>query len=286
MSAEKNKKTNNAIDVSDENSINVEIKQKKCFVIMPIADHPNYDNGHFNRVYEHLIRPACFKAGYEAVRADDSKASHLIMFDILKNIVECDMAICDLSTKNANVFYELGLRQAFNKKTVLITDGIEKEPFDIAGFRYVKYSSSLRIDTVNNNIFDIASMINETETANENDINSIVSILKISPANIDKSTTTPLTQENALIFSALRDINFNLSKLKSSMNNNTSNDITLTDVLMKNDDSFRHYSYRINDKYLGKLKSINSDFLNFSEEPTRIYSAKPHMTDKIYVVND
>lgn len=286
MSAEKNKKTNNAIDVSSENSINVEIKQKKCFVIMPIADHPNYDNGHFNRVYEHLIRPACFKAGYEAVRADDSKASHLIMFDILKNIVECDMAICDLSTKNANVFYELGLRQAFNKKTVLITDGIEKEPFDIAGFRYVKYSSSLRIDTVNNNILDIISMINETETANENDINSIVSILKISPANIDKSTTTPLTQENALIFSALRDINLNLSKLKSSVNNNTSNNITLTDVLKRNDDPFRHYSYRTNDKYLGKLNSINSDFLNFSEEPTRIYSAKPHMTDKIYVVND
>ncbi|EKA1852768.1 hypothetical protein OJ393_004804, partial [Salmonella enterica] len=45
-------------------------KEKTCFAIMPIADHPDYDNGHFGRVYNHLIKPACEKAGFKVVRAD------------------------------------------------------------------------------------------------------------------------------------------------------------------------------------------------------------------------
>lgn len=105
--------------VSDADSDEKPQKIKTCFIIMPIADHDSYDKGHFDRVYEYLIKPACNKAGYTPIRADDSKASNMIMFDILKKIMECDMAICDLSSKNANVFYELGLRQAFNKKPFL-----------------------------------------------------------------------------------------------------------------------------------------------------------------------
>lgn len=274
-------KTKSTVSTDTEN---IE-KKKTCFVIMPIADHPDYEKGHFKRVYEYLIKPACNAVGYEAIRADDSKASHMIMFDILKKIVECDMAICDLSTKNANVFYELGLRQAFNKKTVLITDGIEKEPFDIAGFRYVKYNPSLRIDTVKDNIFDISSMIEETETANENDINSIVSILKISPANFDNSSPTTLTQESALIFSALRDINSNIANLKSSINN-TSNNTTLADILRSKISPFENYRYRTNDKYLGELIEMSGNFVRFSEEPNRIYTTKSNIIDKIYVAND
>lgn len=34
------------------------IKEKVCFVVMPIADMDDYENGHFTRVYNHLIKPA------------------------------------------------------------------------------------------------------------------------------------------------------------------------------------------------------------------------------------
>ncbi|MHA6281634.1 hypothetical protein ACX3SL_00640 [Morganella morganii] len=190
-------------------------KRKKCFIIMPIADHPDYEDGHFNRVYEYLIKPACKVAGYEAVRADDSKASHMIMFDILKKIVECDMAICDLSTKNANVFYELGLRQAFNKKTILITDGNENTPFDINGFRYVKYSPRLRIDECYYDIEKIVNMLNETTNAPDNDVNSIVKLLEIEPAKINKKE---LNKEESALFPVLIEMNNKLTSLSKDVN--------------------------------------------------------------------
>ncbi|RAY28771.1 hypothetical protein DP184_10285, partial [Enterobacter kobei] len=96
--------------------------ERTCFVIMPIADMAGYEPRHFDRVYSHLIQPACDAAGFETLRADEVNNSNLIVLDILKRIVESDIDICDLSGRNPNVMYELGLRQAFNKKTVLIKD--------------------------------------------------------------------------------------------------------------------------------------------------------------------
>ncbi|MCK7327015.1 MULTISPECIES: hypothetical protein [Enterobacter cloacae complex] len=206
----------NTTEVKPAVSEEQEIKEKKCFAIMPIADHPDYDSGHFGRVYTHLIKPACERAGFKVVRADDAKASHMIMFDILKNIVECDMAICDLSSKNANVFYELGLRQAFNKKTILITDGRTNTPFDITGFRYVKYDHTLRVDSVMNDIDEISAMLSETDKASDDDVNSIVKLLKIQPAQIDK---VQLNEQDSLIFSMVKQLDEKMSRIERLQKN-------------------------------------------------------------------
>lgn len=212
MSATQKKVTEHSQDDS-EGQTNIE---RKCFAIMPIADHPDYESGHFNRVYEHLIKPACEMSGFKPNRADDAKASHMIMFDILKNIIECDMAICDLSSKNANVFYELGLRQAFNKKTILITDGRTNTPFDITGFRYVKYDHSLRIDSVKDNIAEISAMLNETYLAPDDDVNSIVKLLKIQPAQIDR---IQLNEQDSLIFSMIKQLDEKMSRIEKIQRN-------------------------------------------------------------------
>lgn len=211
------KKNTVAPQVQDEA---LEPKQKTCFAIMPIADHPDYTPGHFTRVYNHLIKPACERAGYKVIRADDAKASHMIMFDILKNIVECDMAICDLSSKNANVFYELGLRQAFNKKTILITDGMTNTPFDITGFRYVKYSESLRVDTVMSDVAEISAMLEETEMASEDDINSIVNLLKIQPAHINK---VQLNEQESVVYELIKNLDAKVSALSQNQRNTVIN---------------------------------------------------------------
>lgn len=214
-------------------------KEKTCFAIMPIADHPDYTQGHFTRVYNHLIKPACEKAGYKVIRADDAKASHMIMFDILKNIVECDMAICDLSSKNANVFYELGLRQAFNKKTILITDSITNTPFDITGFRYVKYSESLRVDTVMSDVLEISAMLQETESATEDDINSIVNLLKIQPAHINK---VQLNEQESVLYELVKNLDSKVSKLYNNGRNSNFKTQTGTERWASSSNTFAYTS--------------------------------------------
>lgn len=242
-------------------------KQKTCFVIMPIADHADYENGHFNRVYEYLIKPACRKAGYEAIRADDSKASHMIMFDILKKIMDCDMAICDLSSKNANVFYELGLRQAFNKKTILITDGRESAPFDIAGFRYVRYSPSLRVDSVRLETDAIAEMLKETENAPEGDVNSIVKLLEIQPAQVEK---VELNQQESVFFDMFKVLDKKISALTNDLKRapkkdifysttDNQNSVTFGDVIKRDNPNPSDYIYRNWDRVIGKFYGTNEN---------------------------
>lgn len=119
------------------------IENNDCFIIMPIADHPDYKNGHFKRVYEDILAPACRSAGYNPVRADDVTQANLIHLDILQKLLESPMAICDLSTRNPNVLFELGLRQAFDKPTVLVQEVGTPKIFDINMFRYTEYRNGL-----------------------------------------------------------------------------------------------------------------------------------------------
>lgn len=291
-------------EVISDNEVD-EAKPKTCFVIMPIADHPDYEPGHFNRVYEHLIKPACIKAGLVPKRADDSKASHMIMFDILKKIMDCDMAICDLSSKNANVFYELGLRQAFNKKTILITDGREKAPFDIAGFRYVTYSASLRVDSVETEIELINEMLTETESAPEDDVNSIVKLLKIKPAHVDP---VQLNQNESVIFNMftkLQDKIENLASIQSrgnldfktttipsyldikkSFSHNEG--LSLYDLSLSYPLRVSQENYMFNGKFIGKLVSMDNEIYTFKTTEGRLIkiSNTPDIERRIFVAHE
>ncbi|QTC51083.1 hypothetical protein H0Z11_04180 [Pantoea agglomerans] len=264
---------------NENQSSEEQVKIKTCFVIMPIADHPDYDVGHFTRVYEHLIKPACLAAGYQPIRADDSKASHMIMFDILKKIMDCDMAICDLSSKNANVFYELGLRQAFNKKTILITDGRDKPPFDLAGFRYVPYSQSLRVDTVNIEIKLIQEMLTETESAPDDDVNSIVKLLKIQPAKIDK---VDLSKNDTIIFDMINKLNRKIDNLgERDKNSNlqlknlsyikdlatsTNKRLSLYELIQTVPNTVAKYSYSYLGMNIGFIAALGSEFITFIDD--------------------
>ena len=182
-----------------------EEKLKKCFVIMPISDVDGYPKGHFDRVYKHIIEPACRQVGYEPIRADETSKTNVIIVDILKNILDSDMAICDLSARNPNVFYELGFRQAFNKKTVLMKDEKTDRPFDISAIRSFEYQSSLRIDLVNESIEKLARALTETEAMAEEETNSLLKLLAIdSPAKLPQRLK--LSDDSSLILQAIRDL--------------------------------------------------------------------------------
>lgn len=179
--------------------------QKRCFIIMPISDVDGYMKGHFDRVYEYIIAPACQKVGYKVVRADDTAKTNVIIADILKNVLECEMAICDLSSRNPNVFYELGFRQAFNKKTVLMIDNKTDRPFDISGLRSFQYDASLRIDLVNKAIDDLVKSLKETSEMEDHEPNSLLKLLSIeNPATLPE--THKLSDESSLILQAIREL--------------------------------------------------------------------------------
>jgi hypothetical protein len=233
-------------------------KGKKCFVIMPISDQDGYDKGHFTRVYNYLIIPACKKAGFEPIRADDEIKTNHIVIDIIKKILNSDIVICDLSAKNPNVMYELGIRQAFNKKTVLIKDYKTSRVFDIQGLRTIDYDENLRIDDVQEKINKISDTLIATNESSSDEVNSLLQLLAIKPATYPENYE--ISKESNLILDGLQDLskriskiemngkfNTNLSKLKYNVNGveiETSEDI---------------FDQSKNHKHLGTLAMVDND---------------------------
>ena len=187
-----------------------------CFIIMPISDAVDYEQGHFKRVYDHIIKPTCEKINLKPIRADDVKSTNVIILDILKKIIESKIVICDLSSRNPNVLYELGIRQAFDLPVVLIKDSRTERIFDIQGIRTVDYSEGLRVDTVEKDIDSIAKAIKATLDSEDHDVNSLIKILSINKAEIGEKTE--LSQEGSLIVEALRDIRERISSVEHSVN--------------------------------------------------------------------
>lgn len=190
-------------------------ENQTCFVIMPISDPETYEVGHFERVYEHLLEPACEDAGFNPIRADKVKATNYIVIDILQRIVAADMVLCDLSSTNPNVLYELGVRQAFNRPVTLVKDGLTSRLFDIQGFRYIQYDHGLRVDTVEEDRRAISQGLKETLSADSKNVNSLISLLGVEPASI--SSQVHLDPSSTLLLNAIRDLSARIGHLEENL---------------------------------------------------------------------
>lgn len=104
------------------------------FMIMPFEDQ-------FSRIYQKYILPVAKELGLQIKRGDDFFKSRSVMNDIWSSIVSSKIVVAECTNRNANVFYELGLAHALDKKTILITQNIEDIPFDIRHLRIIAYDS-------------------------------------------------------------------------------------------------------------------------------------------------
>lgn len=162
-------------------------ENKDCFVIMPISDADGYDKGHFLRVYEDIVKPAVEKTEFIARRADEVKETNFIHLDILKKLIDAPIAICDLSSRNPNVLFELGIRQAFDKPVVLIQEKGTPKIFDIGPLRYLEYDKSMKYHDVLKTQTALTEAIIATKAAEgqQGNVNSIVRLMALSnPASI------------------------------------------------------------------------------------------------------
>ena len=120
--------------------------QPVCFVLMPFGKKPDGAGRviDFDAVYEKLIKPAITGADMEPLRADEERLGGVIHKQMFERLVICEFAVADLSTGNANVFYELGVRHAARPwSTVTIFSEGTKLPFDLGPVRSLPYDAEL-----------------------------------------------------------------------------------------------------------------------------------------------
>jgi hypothetical protein len=104
----------------------------KAFVLMPFSEP-------FNGYYSKIFKPALEAAGFTVERADDIYSPRPVMLDVQESIVTADLVLCEMSGRNPNVFYELGLAHAVGKPAILVSIKDDDIPFDLRHVRVIHY---------------------------------------------------------------------------------------------------------------------------------------------------
>ncbi|ELS8947889.1 hypothetical protein K6U18_03580 [Vibrio fluvialis] len=111
------------------------MKKESCFVIMPFAEP-------FETYYKRIIKPAIDENDLYTARGDSLFRSTHIMDDIWNSIKDATLVVAELTGKNPNVYYELGLAHALKKPAILIASNIDDVPFDLRPLRVLVYDKN------------------------------------------------------------------------------------------------------------------------------------------------
>lgn len=104
-----------------------------CFVMMPFASP-------LGEYYDKVYKPAIEKAGLRPVRADtEIFGTGKIIDQVWSGINAAKVLVAELTTRNPNVFYELGLAHALEKPVVLVSSNEKDVPFDLQHIRVIYY---------------------------------------------------------------------------------------------------------------------------------------------------
>lgn len=116
-----------------------DIDESMCFVVMPFRVES------LGIVYEDFVKPTLAdRCKLRPERGDDMFGSDVVMDDITKSIRRARLIIADLTGRNPNVFYEVGIAHALNNQVLLMTQSIDDVPFDLRHRRALVYEYSPR----------------------------------------------------------------------------------------------------------------------------------------------
>lgn len=156
--------------IQESKKEDVKKEKKTCGIIMPIAPHPDYPTEHWKDVLG-ILNEAIYKTEFEPKLVSDDVAIGLIHDRIVTNIYNNEIIVCDVSSKNPNVMFELGLRLAFDKPTIIIKDENTGYSFDTGVIEHISYPSSLRFSHIVKFQEDLIKKINATYKKSQEESN-------------------------------------------------------------------------------------------------------------------
>lgn len=122
----------------------------KCGVIMPISPIDGCSAEHWADVRTIISQSvsSITEVSFSVTLVSDADDIGVIQKRIVNNIYDCDVIVCDVSCKNANVMFELGMRLAFDKPTVIVKDDVTEYSFDTGIIEHISYPRDLRFNRI------------------------------------------------------------------------------------------------------------------------------------------
>ncbi|MEI6513879.1 MAG: RNA helicase [bacterium] len=179
----------------------------KCGLIMPISAMDDYTPEHWKDV-KRILTEAIVSIGepnftIKLVSEDDDVG--VIHKRIVQNIYSSDIIVCDVSGRNSNVMFELGMRLAFDKATVIVKDDVTEYSFDTGVIEHIPYPRTLRHQSIEEFKAKLAVKVAATYNASITDPNFSTFLKNFGPFQVAKLTETEVSPDN-LVLESLSEI--------------------------------------------------------------------------------
>lgn len=185
-----------------------------CGIVMPISAMDGCSEAHWVEVMD-VLSDAVDDAGFEANLVSNADEIGIIQKRIIQNLYENPLVICDVSGKNPNVMFELGLRLAFDKPTIIVKDDKTSYSFDTSPIEHLEYPRDLRFTKIVDFKETLTEKLKATHTKATSD-SSYTTFLKhfgeFKVAKIDKKEVSG--QE--LLLDELRSLRMSVRRLEGS----------------------------------------------------------------------
>lgn len=119
------------------------VAKETCGLIMPISAIDGLSEAHWTEVLA-LLSDAIERAGFIPNLVSNADDAGIIQKRIIQNLYDNPIVVCDVSGKNPNVMFELGMRLAFDRPTIIVKDDKTAYSFDTSPIEHVSYPRDLR----------------------------------------------------------------------------------------------------------------------------------------------
>lgn len=155
-----------------ENVSNIEQANHKmkpiCGIVMPISAIDGCNENHWADVM-YILTSCIENAGFEANIVSNADDIGVIQKRIVQNLYDNPIVICDVSGKNPNVMFELGMRLAFDKPTIIVKDEKTSYTFDTSPIEHLEYPRDLRYNKIEDFKVKLIDKIKKTYNKSQED---------------------------------------------------------------------------------------------------------------------
>jgi hypothetical protein len=197
---------------ANENKTEITESKPICGIIMPISAIDSYSSEHWAEV-KRIISEAVNDAGYKPNLVSNADDIGIIQKRIIQNLYDNDIVVCDVSGKNPNVMFELGLRLAFDKPAIIIIDDNTDYSFDTSPIEHLSYPRDLRYFDILKFKDQLKTKIVATVEKAKNDSNYTTFLKNFGEfevAHVEKKEGTL----NDVVLSRIEEISYHISRLE------------------------------------------------------------------------
>lgn len=175
-----------------------------CGIVMPISAIDGCTEDHWQDVRE-ILDDAISTAGFEPHLVSDANEVGIIQKRIIQNLYENPVVVCDVSGKNPNVMFELGMRLAFDKPTVIVKDDKTSYSFDTSPIEHLQYPRDLRYAQIVEFKEELAEKIRATHQKSKADPNYTTFLKHFGTFKVAKLDTEEVSS-SALVLDELQTL--------------------------------------------------------------------------------